>query len=213
MPIILGWVPVSALSSRNDGCSSIPGGSHDRAKGRQTLGTASTTFEVPPGGVVTDLDAFTQPSRLAGRVFLDSKASGVFDPSSDEGLEGVKVELTNGNDLRYTVTTDDDGYYEKELLYGEWTVTILTSTLPPGLVQTLGSTATAVFVPGTSRGGPTFSSTEVSGLVTHGGVRTTMDTVVLTWIKEPVYVSRASAGRSRVSRVLPAVESCLYIAK
>ncbi len=38
---------------------------------RQTLGTASTTFEVPPGGVVTDLDAFTQPSRLAGRVFLD----------------------------------------------------------------------------------------------------------------------------------------------
>ena len=114
---------------------------------RQTLGAESTIVDVPPGGVGRDLDGFTQPSSLSGTIFMDAGVIGYYDPDiDDEGLEGVTVIITKG-DVTYTVTTNADGNYAQELLPGEWTVTIDTSTLPPGLVQTMGETPTVVSVP------------------------------------------------------------------
>ena len=114
---------------------------------RQTVGAESTIVDVPPGGVGRDLDGFTQPSSLSGTIFMDAGVIGDYDPDIDDGLEGVTVFITNDDGDRYEVFTNADGNYAQELLYGEWTVTIDTSTLPPGLVQTIGETPTVVSVP------------------------------------------------------------------
>jgi fimbrial isopeptide formation D2 family protein len=127
------------------------------------------TFEVQPNGSVlfTPVSGFTGPvspvkytvndsagnpsnpatinvtvgpaGTLSGVVFRDDNGNGQQDPS-EPGLSSVQVKVTNPNGFDQTVTTDAQGRYTVPgVPLGTATVSVVKSTLPPGVNQTAGT--------------------------------------------------------------------------
>ncbi|MGB5597988.1 MAG: SdrD B-like domain-containing protein, partial [Thiothrix litoralis] len=83
------------------------------------------------------LDA-SQLGGLSGTVWTDGNADGVRDTGSESGIPGVTVQVTGpAGNVVATLTTDGNGYYEAtDLPAGNYTVTVVTSGLPAGSLQT-----------------------------------------------------------------------------
>ena len=74
----------------------------------------------------------------------DRNGDGAYDPSTDEQLAGVALDVSNGAVDR-SVTTDSNGYYSQDLAQaGQWTVTIDTSTLGNNSFRPRGANPTTV---------------------------------------------------------------------
>jgi hypothetical protein len=127
--------------------ATLPGGAvatYD-LDGTATANTA--TAGVVSGQNLTTVDfGYRGTASLGDRVWLDLDGDGVQD-SGEPGLNGVAVELLDGAGtiLASNSTTAAGIYGFTNLLTGSYSVRVVTSTLPPGLVQTydLDGTATA----------------------------------------------------------------------
>ncbi|MEZ5536233.1 MAG: SdrD B-like domain-containing protein [Thiolinea sp.] len=83
------------------------------------------------------LDA-SQLGSLSGTVWTDSNVDGVRDVGSESGIPNVTVLVTGpAGNVVATLTTDANGFYEAtDLPAGNYTVTVVTSGLPEGALQT-----------------------------------------------------------------------------
>jgi len=95
----------------------------------------ATTVTVPGGGVATDDTGYVLLASIGDFIWLDLNGDGVQD-TNEPGLAGVDVELTLPGGGTQTVTTGPNGYYTfDDLVPGDYTVTVITSTLPAGVTQ------------------------------------------------------------------------------
>jgi hypothetical protein len=113
--------------------------------GTGTVHTA--TASVASGQNLSTVDfGYRGTASLGDRVWLDLDGDG-FQDGGEPGLNGVAVELLDGAGtvLASSSTTSAGIYGFNNLLAGSYSVRVVTSTLPPGLVQTydLDGTATA----------------------------------------------------------------------
>jgi hypothetical protein len=95
----------------------------------------------------TDVDFGYQGTASVGdRVWLDTNGNGVQD-AGEAGINGVTVQLLDGanNVLASTTTSGDGNYSFSRLNGGNYSVQIVTSSLPPGVTETydLDGVATA----------------------------------------------------------------------
>ena len=117
--------------------TSLPDGldpTYDR-DGAATAHEAVVTL-TPAQSEVTDADFGYQGNGAIGDyVWLDRNGDGNQD-GDEPGLEGVTLQLFNSNgDLLGTTATDSDGYYQfTGLVPDVYTVVVVTSSLPAGLV-------------------------------------------------------------------------------
>jgi hypothetical protein len=150
----------AGLYSVNIVPSSLPGGAvatYD-LDGTATPNTAAVTLTA--GQSRTDVDfGYRGNGSLGDRVWLDYNANGVQD-AGEIGINGVTVQLRDtANNLIATATTAGDGNYSfPNLLPGTYKVSIVTSTLMAGAIQTYdldgtgtANTATASVAAGQSR--------------------------------------------------------------
>lgn len=78
----------------------------------------------------------TVPGSIGDTVWLDANADGQ-QGSGEAGIANVEIVLTGRDGLTRTTTTDDDGFYLfTDLPPDVYTVRVVGSTLPSGLVQT-----------------------------------------------------------------------------
>ncbi len=121
-------------------------------------GTAHVSTTTLTSGSPTDLDqdfGYRGLGSIGDTVWLDRDGSGtpVID-STDVGLPNVDLAIvwtnpTSGPDMSVTVTTDGDGSYLLDgLPHGDYTVTVVDSTLPDGVVPTYD--ADGITTPNTS---------------------------------------------------------------
>ncbi len=100
------------------------------------LGTAnSASFALAAGQNRTDVDfGYRGTASLGDRVWLDFNANGVQD-GGEVGINGVTVELLNsgGTVVASQVTSGDGTYNFTNLSAGNYTVRVVSSTLPAGL--------------------------------------------------------------------------------
>ncbi|MFN8453779.1 MAG: SdrD B-like domain-containing protein [Anaerolineae bacterium] len=76
---------------------------------------------------------------IGDRLWIDLDSNDTYE-TSEPGLAGVVITLTNSSGVAITTTTDADGYYLfPNLISGTYTVTIRTSTLPAGITQSFES--------------------------------------------------------------------------
>ena len=105
------------------------------------------TFSLAAGQNRTDVDFGYRPNGSVGdRVWFDGNGDGVQD-AGEPGINGVTVQLLDaGNNVIGTTTTSGDGNYTfGGLAGGIYSVKIVASSLPPGVVETydLDGVATA----------------------------------------------------------------------
>ncbi len=108
----------------------------------------------------TDVDfGYRGTTSLGDRVWYDTNGNGVQD-SGETGINGVTVQLldSGGNVIATKTTSGDGNYLFTDLVAGNYTVRIVASSLPAGLVETYdldgtGSqhTAAVTLAAGTSR--------------------------------------------------------------
>ncbi len=127
--------------------SSLPGGAVPTYDLDGTATPNVTAVTLTAGQSRTDVDfGYRGTGSIGDRVWLDYNANGVQD-AGEIGINGVKVQLLDtANNLIATVTTAGDGNYTfPNLLPGTYKVSIVTSTLMSGAVQTydLDGTSTA----------------------------------------------------------------------
>ena len=99
-----------------------------------------TTVPLGPGEEELDADfGYNEPpvGSLGDRVWFDNDGDGVQDPG-EPGINGVTVQLRDdgGVLLDTQVTSGDGGYLFVDLLAADYTVVVVASTLPDGVVQT-----------------------------------------------------------------------------
>ncbi len=110
------------------------------------IGTPHVSTTTLTAGAPIDLDqdfGYHGAGSLGDTVWLDRDVSGTdaIDPG-DFGLPDVDLTIvwtnpTSGPDMTVTVTTDADGFYRLDgLPHGDYTVTLVPSTLPGGVVPT-----------------------------------------------------------------------------
>ncbi|MFY9821172.1 MAG: SdrD B-like domain-containing protein [Thermoanaerobaculia bacterium] len=95
-------------------------------------------FTLNAGASRTDVDfGYGGTGSVGDRVWLDSNGNGIQD-AGEAGINGVTVELLNAaNTVVGTTTTSGDGNYTfSNLSAGNYSVRVVTATLPPGLVET-----------------------------------------------------------------------------
>jgi hypothetical protein len=130
--------------------ATIPGGAGGAVATFDFDGTGTThtaTASVATGQNLSTVDfGYRGTASLGDRVWLDLDSDGAQD-SGEPGLNGVAVEILDGAGavLASSSTTSAGIYGFNNLLAGSYSVRVVTSTLPPGLVQTydLDGTATA----------------------------------------------------------------------
>ena len=108
----------------------------------------------------TDVDfGYRGTTSVGDRVWYDLNANGVQE-SGETGINGVTVQLldSGGNVVATTTTSGDGNYAFNDLVAGTYTVRIVASSLPAGLVETYDldgtgtqHTATFTLAAGTSR--------------------------------------------------------------
>ncbi len=145
-------VVVTTDSNGNYSAPNIPAG-QAIANVTDPTGTTLTTANDPQpvtvpstGTVATTPVGFFQPvGTVVGRVFRDDNGNGS-QGSSEPGLAGVQVRITNGS-FTAVVTTDANGDYKLDgVPVGSATVDIVDSTLPVGVTQTAGVDPSTVTV-------------------------------------------------------------------
>jgi hypothetical protein len=103
------------------------------------VGTANiATFDLATGQNRTDVDFGYQGTASVGdRVWIDYNGDGVQDPG-EGGINGVTVQLLDagGNVLATTTTSGDGNYAFSRLNGGSYSVRVVDTSLPAGLVQT-----------------------------------------------------------------------------
>ncbi|MEP7012998.1 MAG: SdrD B-like domain-containing protein, partial [Acidobacteriota bacterium] len=95
-------------------------------------------FALAGGQNRTDVDfGYRGTASVGDRVWTDTNANGVQD-AGEVGINGVTVELLNsgGTVIASKVTAGDGNYIFTNLLAGNYSVRVVTSTLPAGLAQT-----------------------------------------------------------------------------
>ncbi|MBW8873571.1 MAG: carboxypeptidase regulatory-like domain-containing protein [Acidobacteria bacterium] len=95
------------------------------------------TFTLAAGQNRTDVDfGYRGAGSIGDRVWLDTNGNGVQD-AGETGINGATVQLFNGATLVATTTTAGDGNYTfSNLAPATYTVKIVPSTLPAGVVPT-----------------------------------------------------------------------------
>ncbi len=96
------------------------------------------SFDLAAGANKTDVDfGYRGTGSVGDRLWLDTNANGVQD-AGEQGIVGTTVQLFDGgNNLIATTTTAADGIYHFDnLVGGTYTVKIVSSTLPAGVVPT-----------------------------------------------------------------------------
>src|SRR6185295_5438285 len=112
------------------------------------VGTANiASFALAAAENKTDVDfGYRGTASVGDRVWLDSDGDGVQD-AGETGINGVTVELLDngGNVIASQVTAGDGIYTFDHLTAGNYSVRVVTATLPAGLAQTfdLDGTGTA----------------------------------------------------------------------
>ncbi len=102
------------------------------------VGDSTSNTELTPGAP-DDLDqdfGYRSPSLLGDTVWFDLDGDGTQDPG-EPGLANIGITATGPFGVTLTTTTDANGNYSfTNIVDGEWTVTVDTDTLPPGLTAT-----------------------------------------------------------------------------
>ncbi|HXU43972.1 MAG TPA: SdrD B-like domain-containing protein, partial [Thermoanaerobaculia bacterium] len=112
------------------------------------VGTANiAAFTLTAGQNRTDVDfGYRGTASVGDRVWLDTNGNGVQE-ASETGINGVTVELLNsgGTVIASQVTAGNGNYTFSNLAAGNYSVRVVTSSLPAGVAQTfdLDGTATA----------------------------------------------------------------------
>lgn len=88
------------------------------ANGDTTTNDVISSINVISGDVGTGYDFAERGTALSGRVFVDEDRSGTLDPTENEGVPGVRIELydSTGTILIDSTTTDASGDYRFENL-------------------------------------------------------------------------------------------------
>ena len=133
----------------NGGATATGSGAPTGADSSTVLGLSASSLD-PTGadGNPVDDDAqdfgYTAPGQDTGEgligdtIFLDANGNGQPDPG--EGIEGVVVQLVDpatGQVLATTTTDENGNYHFGGLPAGDYTVKVDTTTLPPGLTNTV----------------------------------------------------------------------------
>ena len=116
--------------------SSLPAGAVQTFDDSGALDNESTT-SIPTAGADLDQDfGYFIPGLIGDTVWLDLNANGVQD--GEDGIEGVRVRLFDGNDrfVTTTITNAAGQYLFTGLPAGDYRVDVVTSSLPVGLTQT-----------------------------------------------------------------------------
>jgi hypothetical protein len=127
--------------------SSLPGGAVPTYDLDGTVTPNVATVTLAAGQNRTDVDfGYRGNGSIGDRVWLDYDADGVQD-AGEAGINGVTVQLRDANNtlIASAVTAGDGSYTFPNLLPGTYKVSVVTSTLMAGAVQTydLDGTATA----------------------------------------------------------------------
>jgi hypothetical protein len=132
-------VPVgAALVDINE--STLPNGAN------QTAGTNPTRVAIAEGGTAIDIDGYQLPlGKIEGIVFEDKNGNEVKD-TSEPGISGVDVVITDNTGISRTVATNKEGVYMEVVPVGPIVTNIVESMLPPTVKQTAGSDPTTVVV-------------------------------------------------------------------
>ena len=82
------------------------------------------------------------PFSVTGRIFTDYNSNGVYDPTTEQPLAGVTVDLTSngGNTVREAISDNNGTYTISALAAGNYTIDILDNTLPVGHADLNGGT-------------------------------------------------------------------------
>jgi len=106
----------------------------------QTEGQKETTLFVEAGKEVSDIDGF-KPSKDLGKVegvvYFDNNENGKQDPN-EVGAPGVEVTVVDSEGRKYTLVTDENGRYSKEVVPGEVVVIIDHNEFDEDFVHTEG---------------------------------------------------------------------------
>ena len=118
------------------------------------------TFTLAAGANRTDVDfGYRLNGSIGDRVWFDGNGDGVQD-AGEAGINGVTVQLLDaGSNVIATATTAGDGNYTfNGLAGGSYTVRVVASTLPAGVVETYdldgvatANQATVILAPGANR--------------------------------------------------------------
>lgn len=110
-------------------------------------GYALTTHNAPlpltlaAGASVLTADFGYHPRGVvAGTVYRDVDANGLYDSSIDTPLSNVTVTITDTNGTVYTVQTNSSGYYSQTVAAGSTKVDVQDAQLPTGLLIGQGNT-------------------------------------------------------------------------
>jgi hypothetical protein len=118
--------------------SSLPAGVAETYDLDGVASANQATFTLAAGANRTDVDfGYRHTGSIGDRVWLDTNANGLQD-AGEAGINGVTVELLDGaNNVVATDTTTGDGNYTFDNLdAGNYTVRIVTSSLPEGVAET-----------------------------------------------------------------------------
>ncbi|MBE7556419.1 MAG: DUF11 domain-containing protein [Anaerolineales bacterium] len=101
---------------------------------------AESLLFLRPGQIDLTRDfGFRPPRSIGDFVWLDNDGDGVQDPG-EPGLSGITITLTTPGGSVFTTTTDINGYYgfggTTLNLDGTYTVSVITTSLPPAMTQT-----------------------------------------------------------------------------
>jgi fimbrial isopeptide formation D2 family protein/uncharacterized repeat protein (TIGR01451 family) len=118
-----------------------------------TPGTGDSTSTVTIGAAGNQAQDFgyAGTGTIGDTIWLDQNGDGVQDPG-EPGIPGVTVTLTltvNGAPVTFTAVTDANGHYSfPGLPAGSYTVAVDTSTLPPALSATTGTSRAVTLTAG-----------------------------------------------------------------
>jgi uncharacterized repeat protein (TIGR01451 family)/fimbrial isopeptide formation D2 family protein len=125
---------------------------------------------------------------VEGVVYTDIDGDGSFDPTVDLPIPGAEVQVRDANGVVYVAIADGEGRFQRVVPAGSTLVSVAESTLPPGLVPTIGADGqnpNSVIVPAGGSARDDNGYVPAGGPVGHIAGRVFDDTVVQDGVQGP----------------------------
>jgi uncharacterized repeat protein (TIGR01451 family) len=127
--------------------TTVPVGANSGAQLTPTT-AITTTLTVESGDLVDTVDyGYATTATIGDTIFDDLGGDGVLDLPAEPGLDAITVELVDSGDNVVATDVTDDGAYEfAGVAPGDYTVRVVTASLPAGYAQTTNPSVASVSV-------------------------------------------------------------------